>query len=73
MGERMQFVIFCIEYYKVHKGLTGKQTFHLFEKYSVIDFLIEGYDVMSSESVDSNLYCIDEYLKNRNALFPNQL
>ena len=35
MSREAQFIVFCIESYKIHKALTGKQVCELFEKYGV--------------------------------------
>ena len=37
MREETTFTIFCLENYKEHRGLTGKETFDLFTKYGVFD------------------------------------
>ena len=46
MDKEMEFIIFCIENYKVYKSLTGKQTVDLFKRYGVFDYLREFYDVL---------------------------
>ena len=35
MSQETKFAIFCLESYKVHRSLTGKQAVELFEKYGV--------------------------------------
>ena len=71
MSKEMSFVIFCLENYKVHRSLTGKQTAALFERYGVIDYLLEGYDVLHTTGYQYMNHDIDEYLKARNAAFPS--
>lgn len=36
MSQETKFAIFCLESYKVHRSLTGKQAVELFEKYGVL-------------------------------------
>ncbi len=36
MNKEMDFIIFYLENYKVHKNLTGKQAYDLFEKYAYL-------------------------------------
>ena len=52
MSKETAFFVFCLESYKAHKSLTGKQTAELFRRYGVFDYLNE----------------IDIYLKSRNAV-----
>ena len=67
----MEFIIFCIENYKVYKSLTGKQTVELFERYGVFDYLREFYDVLHTTGHNYINNDIDIYLKARKAIFPN--
>lgn len=69
MSKEMSFVIFCLENYKVYRSLTGKQAAALFERYGVIDYLVEGYDVLHTTGTQYMNHDIDEYLKARNAAF----
>ena len=46
MSKETAFSVFCLESYKAHKSLTGKQTAELFRRYGVFDYLIEFYDVL---------------------------
>jgi len=46
VSDELFFIIFCIENYKVHRSITGKQTVRLFQKYGVFDYLKEFYDVL---------------------------
>ena len=71
MDKEMEFIIFCIENYKVYKSLTGKQTVELFERYGVFDYLREFYDVLHTTGHNYINNDIDIYLKTRKAIFPN--
>ena len=70
MSREMTFTIFCMESYKVHKSLTGRQVSELFEKYGVFDYIREFYDVLHTTGYQYINNDIDIYLKARNALFP---
>lgn len=70
MSEEMSFAIFCIENYKIHRSLTGKQTVDLFHQYGVFDYLREFYDVLHTTGFQFINNDIDIYLKARNAAFP---
>lgn len=68
MSRELDFTIFCLENYKVHRSLTGRDTVELFKKYEVFDYLTEFYDILHSTGdkyINSN---IDMYLKSRNAV-----
>ena len=41
----VRFYIFCLEAYKSHFGLSGKETYDLFEKTGVSGYLKDGYDM----------------------------
>ncbi len=70
MNAETKFAIFCLERYKIYKGLTGKQTAELFEKYGVFDYVQEFYDVLHTTGYQYVNKDIDIYLKARNAVFP---
>ena len=70
MSRETQFTIFCIESYKVHKALTGKQVSELFEQYGVYEYIHEFFDVLHSTGYQYINNDIDIYLQARNAVFP---
>ena len=53
MSKEMEFAVFCIESYKRYKSLTGKQVSDLFQKYKVLDYLREFYDVLHTTGYQS--------------------
>ena len=69
MSEETTFTIFCLESYKEHRGLTGKETFDLFTQYGVFDYLREFYDVLHTTGYQYINADIDAYLEARNAGF----
>lgn len=68
MSEEMSFVIFCIESYKLHRSITGRQAEALFRQYGVFDYLHEFYDVLHTTGYQYINRDIDIYLKARNAV-----
>lgn len=70
MSQQTAFAVFCIENYKVHKNLTGKQTAELFRRYGVFDYLNEFYDILHTTGYQYINNDIDIYLKSRNAVIP---
>ncbi len=73
MSREMEFAVFCLENYKVHKSLTGKQTVELFTRYGVFDYLREFYDVLHTTGHNYINHDIDIYLKSRNAVMHSTL
>jgi len=46
MQEVAKFKAFCLERYKYEHNMSGKDTFLLFKKYGVMDYLGSFYDVL---------------------------
>jgi hypothetical protein len=69
MGKQTAFAVFCLESYKMHKSLTGKQAVQLFLQYGVFDYLKEFYDVLHSTGHKYIINDIDIYLKSRGVSF----
>ena len=61
----LYFVSFCIEQYKMHKGLSGSETIMLFDKNGVIEFLSNHFDVLHTQSAQWLMQEIDDYIKNK--------
>lgn len=70
VSKETEFVVFCLENYKTHRSLTGKQTAELFERYNVYDYIDEFYDVLHTLGDKYICHDIDLYLKARNAVIP---
>lgn len=65
MSEEGRFTIFCMESYKIHKSLTGREVLELFQQYGVFDYLREFYDVLHTTGYQYINQDIDLYLKAR--------
>lgn len=59
------FVSFCIEQYKMKNNLSGEETFSLFDKYGVTDFLIQNYSTLHCQSHQWINEEIDTFINNR--------
>lgn len=70
MSKETKFTVFCMESYKLHRTLSGKQVSDLFEKYGVFDYIREFYDVLHTTGYQYINNDIDIYLQARNAVMP---
>lgn len=70
MSKETKFTVFCMESYKLHKAISGKQVSDLFEKYGVFDYIREFYDVLHTTGYQYINNDIDIYLQARNAVMP---
>ena len=61
--EKLEFVAFCIEQYKKCTNQKGAVVEQLFQQHRVIQFLIEHYDILHTQSAQSIQAEITEYLK----------
>lgn len=57
MSKELQFKTYCLILYMTSKGLTGRETQELFEKYGVLSYINEFYGVLHSTS---DLYIIED-------------
>lgn len=69
MSKEMTFTVFCIEWYKEHRKLSGKEVIKLFSDYGVFDYIKEFYDVLHSTGHNYINNDIDIYLKARGVSF----
>lgn len=59
------FVIFCLEMYKAENELSGEEAYKIFEKYGVLKYLQEGYEVLHTQGKEWLVNEIKEFLKIR--------
>ena len=59
------FISFCIEQYKNEKSLTGTEAMLLLDKYKVLDYLSEHYEVLHTQGRQWLMEEIDEYIRIR--------
>lgn len=65
MSKEMTFTVFCLESYKKHRKLSGRQVVSLFERYGVFDYIREFYDVLHTTGHNYINNDIDIYLSSR--------
>lgn len=70
MGDSMEkkindFIVFCIEVFKEENKLIGKEVYELFEKYGVLKYLHDGYDMLHTQGDGWIMNDINEFLKIR--------
>lgn len=57
MDDKLDFLVYCIENYKNTKGLKGKETIDLFNKYGVLDYIKASYEALHTTG---RAYIIDD-------------
>lgn len=65
MSKETAFTVFCLENYKIHRNLSGKQVLDIFDRYGVFDYIREFYDVLHTTGYNYINNDIDIYLKSR--------
>lgn len=61
----IEFVSFCIENFKIKYKMKGKAVANLFSESGVIDFLMESYDLLHTQSKEYILCEVQLFLENR--------
>lgn len=59
------FVSFCVEQYKNAKQLTGKEAMEQLDKYGVLEYLAENYEILHTQNHHWILEDIDEFIQIR--------
>ena len=65
MSSQMNYLIFCIEQYKLHKHLSGKQVAELFKQYRVYDYILSCFDALHTTGTEYAMDDIDMYIDAR--------
>ncbi len=63
--ELAYFISFCIEQYKVAKGLSGQDVVTIFNQYKVMEYLSECYDVLHTQGHRWLVAEIDDFINKR--------
>ncbi len=61
------FVSFCMEQYKMHKGISGIEVSRIFEKYHVFSYLIDNYNILHTQSHHWLNIEIDQLIEEQNS------
>lgn len=64
------FISFCIEQYKVEKGIRGSEALALFSEYGILEYLAEHWEILSTQSRQWIVEDIDEYIRERDMDYP---
>ena len=67
MSKETVFTVFCLENYKVHRHLSGREVWKLFDRYDVFSYLREFYDVLHTTGYQYINHDIDIYLESHGA------
>lgn len=59
------FLSFCIEQYKAEKGISGAESAKNLDKYGVLDYLADHYEVLHTQSRQWIMEDIDEFISLR--------
>lgn len=59
------FLAFCLENYKEHKKLSAEETLLLFNRYGVVGYLEDVFDMLHTQGKEYIMREIDEYIDNR--------
>jgi hypothetical protein len=62
VDEKIDFLVYCIESYKNVKGLTGRETIELFNRYGVLDYLNASCEALHTTGKDYILDDLDIYI-----------
>jgi len=65
MSKEGTFMVYCAEWYKAAKGLTGKQVSALFEKYKVWDYVYTCFEALHTTGEKYIVEDIDLYIEAR--------
>lgn len=63
----LYFISFCVEHYKMHKGISGSEAIKLFDQFHVTEYLCQNYDVLHTQGHQWLMSEIDEFIKNKAA------
>jgi hypothetical protein len=62
MNNKTRFLAYCIEIYREAKNLTGKQVYLLFEKFGVLDYLLDCYGALHTTGSQYTIDDIDKFI-----------
>ncbi len=60
-----QFLVFCVEQYRLHKNMPSAGVLGMFINLGVYDFLIRNFELLHSQSAEYILHEIDIFIKKR--------
>jgi len=65
MNDKLDFMVYCMEYYKQDKKMTGAQTARLFSEYGVLDYIKSCYGALHTTPPKYIIEDIDGFILTR--------
>lgn len=65
MSKQGNFLIYCVEQYKMAKKMTGKQVAQLFTRYQVWDYIYSCFEALHTTGINYIVQDIDLYIQAR--------
>jgi len=65
MSREGEFLVYCIEIYKMAKSLTGREVMNLFEQYRVPEYVRSYFEALHTTGEKYIVNDIDLYIKAR--------
>jgi hypothetical protein len=62
--KEINFLIYCIEIYRIEKRITGTETLKLFDVYGVTEFILDCYEALHVEGASATIWQIDDFIAN---------
>jgi hypothetical protein len=61
MFKHMDFIIYCIEEFRVTNRMTGRQVINIFNKYNVYGFIEDSYNALHTFGSDNIVWNLKDY------------
>jgi hypothetical protein len=65
MSKEGEFLIYCLEMYRMAKEMTGRQVIELFKQYDIIDYVMSCYEALHTTGWQYIVEDIDLFLDAR--------
>ena len=62
MSKELDFLVYCMEIVKRARSLSGRQVYSLFEKYNLVKFIIDFYELLHVHGEAYILEDIEDYI-----------
>jgi hypothetical protein len=61
MNDKEKYLLFCMETYKQHRGLSGREVYGKFQKYGFDKYVLDLYELLHIQGTRLLLKELDEY------------
>jgi hypothetical protein len=61
---QLDFISFCIEMYADKKGLSGQTAAKQFDKFGILEYLSDNYEVLHTQGMNYVLPLVEELMNN---------